>query len=133
MNKSIVTLMAAAGVLALQVGVVEAKSIKGLLSSSQVSSFCSSAGVGSTTMVSLKLPDASSVVGSVHCEKDDLEASADDGDLDVADVDIDADEEDADSDSDSDNDNDNDSDSDKGGSGSSDSSDESSDSDDDED
>jgi len=122
MNKSIVTLVAAAGVLALQVGVVEAKSIKNLLDSTQLSSFCSSAGVGSTSMVSLKLPDATSAVGSVHCEKDDLIASSDNGDVDVADADTDADEEDADTDSDNDSDkdsgSDSDSDSDNGGSGS---------------
>ena len=61
-----------------------AKSVKELVSESTLADFCSDAGVGSDTAVSVELSDGSSVSGTIQCEEEDLvvgdidDASADD-------------------------------------------------------
>lgn len=75
MYKQTRLVLGALGMTALIVGPASGQSIKHLVDSSTLSEFCSSAGLGSTSRVSLSTASGS-IKGSIRCEAEDIQVSA---------------------------------------------------------
>jgi len=75
MFKTTFVTMAAIALVASASTLAEAKSIKAQMSSDQLASYCTNAGVGSTTTTTIDVA-GKSVTGTVHCTSKDMKTAS---------------------------------------------------------